>query len=296
MKKEDLIKKWLDHNLSQEEMKAFEQTDAFTSFEQLDWAAKQCKAPSYNTEKQFNKLKKLTPTAQAKVSWKRYVIGIAAALLLGFFITTSIPSGNIQYQTLAKNQKTVSLPDASEVLLNASSTISFNEGNWDRSRAIELEGEAFFKVAKGQTFSVKSDLGTVEVLGTQFNVYNRGDFFLVQCYEGTVKVIYNNNPHILHIGDAFSSTEGKVSFERLTDAPSWTNEKSDFQSVPFSVVANELEIQYGLTVSYPPNLTMSKYTGSFSHKNLDLALQAITIPFNLEYSIKGSTVTLKARP
>jgi ferric-dicitrate binding protein FerR (iron transport regulator) len=59
------------------------------------------------------------------------------------------------------------------LILNAASKLSFNEKKWADQRALTLEGEAFFKVQKGQTFSVNTTAGVITVLGTQFNVKER---------------------------------------------------------------------------------------------------------------------------
>ena len=74
------------------------------------------------------------------------------------------------------------------MLLNSKSTITFNKHNWDTNRTLELNGEAFFDVEKGNTFTVKTSQGNVSVLGTEFNVNASVDFFRVSCYEGKVKV------------------------------------------------------------------------------------------------------------
>src|SRR5690606_33644254 len=61
-------------------------------------------------------------------------------------------------------------------------------------RAVELEGEAYFEVSKTQTklpFLVKTRDQTVEVLGTQFNIFAYGDEPNVRTtlVEGSVKVV-----------------------------------------------------------------------------------------------------------
>ena len=56
-----------------------------------------------------------------------------------------------------KSQKQeISLPDNSQVSLNALSSVTYNESSWDENRELTLNGEAFFKVEKGSTFEVKT--------------------------------------------------------------------------------------------------------------------------------------------
>ena len=49
------------------------------------------------------------------------------------------------------------------------------ENKWKNERSVNLDGEGFFKVAKGSKFDVETSAGTVSVVGTQFNVKNRKD-------------------------------------------------------------------------------------------------------------------------
>ena len=72
------------------------------------------------------------------------------------------------------------------------------------------------------------------------------------------------------------------------------NNKSVFRSTPFSIVVDELERQYNISISGDQRNTQTLFTGSFYHENLDTALQAITIPLNLEFSINGNEVVLKS--
>ena len=68
----------------------------------------------------------------------------------------------------------VILPDGSEVLLNAESTIEFPEAFHSGERRVVLHGEAFFKVARDEQhpFVVTADNMEVRVHGTEFNLRN----------------------------------------------------------------------------------------------------------------------------
>jgi Fe2+-dicitrate sensor, membrane component len=66
------------------------------------------------------------------------------------------------------------------VNLNSSSQLSYSKNKWDSKREVTLNGEAFFKVSKGSTFDVITLNGKVSVLGTQFNVKQRENYFEVK--------------------------------------------------------------------------------------------------------------------
>ncbi|MFQ5771306.1 MAG: FecR family protein, partial [bacterium] len=83
----------------------------------------------------------------------------------------------------------VSLPDNSEVNLNAESSIKYPPKSWAKQREVILTGEAFFKVAEvGTPFSVRSGFVVTSVLGTSFNVRARGIQVEVACVTGKVSV------------------------------------------------------------------------------------------------------------
>ena len=75
--------------------------------------------------------------------------------------------------------------------------------------------------------------------------------------------------------------------------PTWLLGESSFEGVPLKYVISELENQYDLKVEIENIDTSRLFTGSFTHKNSDLALQSITIPLNLSYIKTGTSIVLK---
>ncbi|MGK0379758.1 MAG: ferric-dicitrate binding protein FerR (iron transport regulator), partial [Patiriisocius sp.] len=190
MKEKDLFKMWLNHELEKEALEAFEQSDAFNGFKKLHKAAQHFKTPAFNVVNNYDSISTaLDKKKQKPIAIFRIVSGLAAVFiaLFGLFYFFNTPSTST-YVAENGERKEVVLPDTSKVILNAASSISFDENSWDNSRELILDGEAYFKVAKGKIFKVTTSQGTVTVLGTQFIVKNRPDFFEVVCYEGAVKV------------------------------------------------------------------------------------------------------------
>lgn len=150
-----------------------------------------------------------------------------------------------------------------------------------------LEGEGFFKVAKGSKFEVETSAGTVSVLGTAFNVKNRKDYFEVVCYEGSVKVESSQKISKLLPGQMFRILNGIASNQTVAEenVPTWQADESTFKSVPFSEVIGEFERQYNVSVTISNVNTSQLFTGTFTHNDISLALKSITIPLNLTYQI-----------
>ncbi|SDS74644.1 FecR family protein [Winogradskyella sediminis] len=296
MKREELIKKWLDHNLNTEEQIAFKQLDDYNELIKMDSALRDFKAPKFSNTQSYQEVKtKLKPRVSQPQQWLKPLLRIAAVLAIGFSIYYYTTSLDTTIDTEIAEQTTIALPDNSMVNLNANSTVTFNESHWNKTRAVELQGEAFFKVAKGKKFDVITADGIVSVLGTQFNVKQRQSYFEVTCYEGLVAVTYNNKTTKLKPGHSFKIIDGKLLATEKENAvqPQWLHGESSFTSVPLKYVIKEFENQYNRTIT-TENIDLSRlYTGSFTHNNLDLALKSVTIPLNLSYSISEESILLK---
>ncbi len=138
--------------------------------------------------------------------------------------------------------------------------------------------------------------GTVTVLGTEFNVENRGDYFEVSCFEGLVSVGFQGEETRLPAGTSFLAIGGKIIPMENPEGtrPSWMNNESSFKSTPLSYVLGELERQYDLDVKTKNVDVDQLYTGTFSNTNLNLALQSISAPSNLSFTVEGKQVLIYA--
>lgn len=295
MNKEDLIKKWLDNSLSPEELEAFKKLEDYAALTKLSNHLKFFKPEAYATDKELETVMGKIKAQNTPTSWFKPFLRIAAILFLSFSIYYFASGLDTTIHTLAASKTLVELPDHSSVNLNAGSSLVYNKRAWDDHREVTLDGEAFFKVAKGAKFDVVTSAGTVSVMGTQFNVKERDSYFEVICYEGLVKVSHETQETYLRPGDSFLILDGKIiATEKTQDlGPSWLNNTSNFKSVPLQMVLDELERQFNVAVNASSVDTSKLFTGSFTHHNLETALKSVTLPFHLTYSISNNTITLK---
>lgn len=303
MDDEKLIQQWLKGELSKEEVKAFEAMEEAPFYKDIIQDAQHFKASNFSKVDDFDTFKRkvIQPHAQiekGKVIWLRPLLRIASVVVvaLGLFYFFLFDNAT-EVQTMVAEKTTVELPDASRVVLNAASQIRFDAADWQNNRVVKLDGEAFFDVEKGAKFDVETSEGTVSVLGTEFNVKQRGNFFEVACYEGTVRVVSNGRTEILKVGDSFTSFDSTV-YTDTTDhkEPQWTVNKSYFERIPVAEVFSELERQYGITVVLEDVDPSQLFTGGFAHDNLKNAVLAVGEPLGLEYEIlKGTTVRFNKR-
>ncbi|MFD2564315.1 FecR family protein [Aquimarina rubra] len=294
MDKEYLLKKWLsEEELTEEELVAFKKMDDYQLHVDIVDDIKHFKVSNFSTVDDFDALEKRLPPKNVPVrrlQWVTPFLRIASIFVIAFGVYFLFFFNNdIQIQTLASQKTTIELPDSSTVVLNALSEIRYDEKNWDQNRAINLEGEAFFEVAKGAKFDVVTPKGTVSVLGTKFSVKQREDYFEVTCFEGIVKVTHKKDSKKLIAGETFRIVNGVITFDKTVfQKPSWTNNRSSFKAVPFIEVIAELERQYDLRISLDTKESERLFTGGFVHNNLENALKSITEPLDLTYIIETS--------
>ncbi|NMB50407.1 MAG: FecR family protein, partial [Bacteroidales bacterium] len=137
------------------------------------------------------------------------------------------PTREIATNTLyvpAGQRAQLTLEDGTTVWLNAQSMLTYPSHFAGKERKVTLTGEAFFDVAKNsrKPFIVESQDIRVEVLGTQFNVYNYPDagYFQASLVEGSVKISWNGNEsdHVmLKPSQELVLQGGKASISEITN-------------------------------------------------------------------------------
>lgn len=224
-----------------------------------------------------------------------YLTGAAAAAILLLLITFNIlkpypvDADRIYVTTQNAETKTFLLPDQSKVQINAASEIQYQKENWSDYRTLELIGEAYFEVEKGEKFTVVTHLGNIEVLGTKFNVYYRGKKLKVACYEGSVRVsLSNKESHTLSPGksivfDSFSVTHGN--FDQ-NSSQIWINKDFEFENVPYKEYFGEVERQFNVKINVSDSsMYESLYHGYFStDSTVEAALQKACFVSGWKYS------------
>jgi transmembrane sensor len=258
---------------------------------------KQWKVPAgKSTDQAWNELqaKLNNRTSETKViafSWRPMVsVAAAAALIIGLILFW--PNESLKSVACnAGSHQTVALPDASTALLNAGSTISFSE-DWSDNRTVELKGQAFFEVIKGSKFQVVTPVGVVEVLGTSFDVFSRNNDFRVACRTGKVRVTAGKQS--VEIAPGFTAVLENnrllVGDFDLSEAD-WRNGEFLYEEADLTNVMDELGRQFNVQLQLP-SVAGRKYTGRFSNKNLEEALQLVCLPMGLKYTIMSDNVVL----
>lgn len=182
----------------------------------------------------------------------------------------------------------VELPDDSEVFLDEASTIEFNEFAWIFDRTVELKrGKAFFKVEKGEIFTVETPRGKVEVLGTSFDVDLKGNSLKVACKTGRVRVSDENAAIELLPGDLVNMAEKNAEIAKVIpeSIDSWTKGDFNFENVQVSEVLNIIATEKGYQIEFLSDEDL-RYTGQFNiDQPVEEILEIVCLPVNLNYEL-----------
>jgi transmembrane sensor len=291
MEIENDILKWFNGEISAEDFKKLHPNEDVSVLEKLDFYTKQFDVPNINAHEALADFKakhfKKEETKVISLKFKSF-LKIAAIVLIALTSSYFVFFNNtVSYATKIAQTETLTLPDNSQVILNAKSSLSFSKKNWASNRSLNLDGEAYFKVSKGEKFTVNTDAGSVQVLGTQFNIKERKNYFEVKCYEGAVSVTQNGEITRLTKGKTFRVVNGDIVNIKdfIIKNPAWLAQESTFENVPLWQVIDELEIQYDITITAKSIDASKLFSGSFTHTDQNIALQSVTIPLNISYRI-----------
>ncbi len=214
-----------------------------------------------------------------------FLYAASAAAVLIFLVIGLLPQVET-FKTENGEITTVTLPDNSQVTLNAGTKVVYSGNRFNTRRKVQLTGEAYFKVSKGITFSVVTTEGTVTVLGTSFNVRSRDEKLSVFCYTGKVKVSDQFKAVYLTKGKKTAKLPGEILQDAqptaLNEGLQWRNGSFYFQNASLKEVLAELSRQYNVAIHLPEYEENRVITTSFDNKNIESALFNILWPLNLK--------------
>lgn len=284
---ETFLAKWIADEISDKQLKEVVSDDDFIVYQKIKQGMEAFEKPSLDVDDSYKQnvlLRKDKKEAKVKQLIPNWLYSAAALLIIAFGVFQFF-NAELKSSTDYGLSEVVHLNEGTTVTLNAKSEISYPK--YQEQRNIELLGEAFFEVTKKGDFSVMTKHGSVQVLGTKFNVISQDDFFEVVCYEGKVNVSFNDENTVLTAGQAWRNINGRNSKKwKLNDEkPSWLKDESSFKSVPIKYVLIALEKQYNIKID---NNSIQKdilFTGSFTHNNLDKALHSVCLPLGFDFTI-----------
>lgn len=288
------LARWLNDELSPEEKEAFEQSEDYQHYQQIKSTMEQYEAPAYDEsaalEEALGRIRKQPKQAQVFSIRAFAKYAVAASLLLAVCLSVYFALFKDEIVTLtASAQQEVDLPDGSAIVVKEGSFIQYNVSDWEEARTIDLKGEAFFEVEKGSPFKVQLEKGDVSVLGTSFNIIESEGLLEVACYTGKVKVEAFDQMQIIEAGQSVRIRPDELEMDTVyLSEPMWIDQIASYKNVKLPLVIQQLEQLYGVKVEgeYDNGLL---YTGQFPTDDLEIALELLFGPYNIQYEYNAET-------
>ena len=197
------------------------------------------------------------------------------------------------------------LPDGSQVWLNAGSTISFPNRFGKKSRVVRLTGQAYFDVKKETIpFSVETKNFSVKVLGTAFDVFAYpGENAEVTLERGKVQIETTTNVTTdLNPGQqaTINKSDGQIE-KRSIDSKAfvaWKDNRLTFENEPLEKVVLCLERWFNVTINIEDaSIRNLKVNGTIEYESINevLDLLQITAPINCTYDKDKQIFKIKAK-
>ena len=193
----------------------------------------------------------------------------------------------------------INLPDGSKVWLNSASTLRFPALFSGNTREVELNGEAYFDVAKNpnKPFKVITKDQIVEVLGTQFNInsYSDEETFKTTLIEGSVKIIYKDRVVLLSPGQQFQPNmkSSKVIEADTEEVTAWKNGYFLFKDEDIRSIMRKISRWYNVEVNYSGNIPDVGFGGNISRsKDINEVLNVLQLTNAVHFKVEERRITV----
>lgn len=207
-------------------------------------------------------------------------------------LTLSTPKGG-QYQIV--------LADGTKVWLNAGSKLQYPKVFTGDVREVELDGEAYFEVAKNKQkpFIVHTRNEKVEVIGTHFNVnaYSEDHESKVSLLEGKVRVsLPKGGEKLLNPGQqtVVHGDNMRVQEVNIDEIIAWKNGEFMFSNETLRSALRQVSRWYDIDIQVDPTLADITLWGTVSRMdNFDKVLKVIKMTDdNIKINLDGRKVRL----
>lgn len=210
-----------------------------------------------------------------------------AGVSAGTYWWTFVRAEIFELRTATGEQRTVTLPDGSTIILNTGTSATIRLSRTER-RVVLKEGEIWLVVAHEtrRPFEVVAGSGTIRDIGTQFALRKLSDRVTVTVVDGIVEV----NTHAARSGEGglrivakgqqlWYSDDGQVSMAESVDTQAvtaWVQGKLVFLAMPLAEVLREVGRYRNDRIQIAdPSLAGLLVSGVFHSRDLDSFLHAL---------------------
>jgi len=300
-----LLAKWLSGELTESELNALRAEYDLETLESILKRQEQYVPVTMSSDELWDGFKsKQTkssrePTEKVSTSKtktvRRFILLIlallAAKVIYGLLFDIKKPI-TINTQYAAKSA--VNFLDGSFAKVGPKSTLQYSEDSWAESREIRLSGQAYFSVEKGAPFIVSTSAGSVEVLGTQFDVWSiDAEHMRITCSEGRVRVKNNGTASDeISAGEQIYISNGVIK-KAIVDKGSmgdWQDNFRNYQTTPVRILLADMERFYKTSFSVDKSIENDLFSGVLPTDDLDKCVRFLEASLSYETDRKENTI------
>lgn len=235
---------------------------------------------------------------------RRRMVAASVAILLaaGLIITAIYSSKGTAIKTAFGEIARRQLPDGTEVMMDANSSIRFAGNLQEGDREVWMNGEAFFHVRKtrqNSRFVVHLDHADVIVTGTKFNVINRDGAENILLDEGSVILRSPNGKELQLSPGEFVDLRGKLWEKKAVQRDSlmaWKEQKLVFDGTPLRELVTIINDHYGVHIKLADSsIGDQTISAILPNDNLEVLLRSLEATAEFDISKDGDQIIIRAR-
>ncbi|GAA0525078.1 FecR family protein [Chitinophaga japonensis] len=200
--------------------------------------------------------------------------------------------------------KRVQLPDQTLVILNTGASISYPVAYRGGQRSVNLEGSAFFEVAKDgeKPFIVHTASLDITVLGTSFVVNEQPAQATVSVVTGRVRVAADEQPlaelkpglQVLYNKQSRKASLQPVDAQQVM---AWTQHSLSFTEAPLEQVLKVIAQKWNVALELPAGPSGKQFSGDFTNNDsLDDMMTALALTTGIHWERTATGVITVAYP
>lgn len=218
---------------------------------------------------------------------------------------TAQPEQTFVVATGPGQKNSLQLPDGTRIWLNSGSQITYPSTFNSRNRTVQLEGEAYFSVARNEKlpFIVQTNGMSVTALGTKFNIkaYANEEVVTATLVEGKIRTDAGEESAVITPNNqvCYNRASGAMTTRRVDNMEhpmAWFHNKIFFNGQSLEQIAADLERIYNIQIVFADdNCRHHAYHGLVHNNSLHNLLDLISSTTPVDCRIKGDTVIFQTR-
>ncbi|WP_316815158.1 FecR family protein [Pedobacter nyackensis] len=328
----ELYEKYKSGNCSPEEKEFLENFKDDYKLEDYEWTPEMGDKTQIH-EILYSRLKEETATEKDSVYKLNPIVRWISAAAVLIIISTAVvffyqhkdqisnsTSAVVKFETRKGQKKQITLSDGTVVWLNSLSSLTLNDGYNEKTREVNLIGEAYFDVThkKDKPFKVYTADFSINVLGTAFNVkaYPDDETSETTLIRGSInmqptsdnkktitmvpsqKVIFVKNEKLKpdhkagKIQDIIVKNYQEVRDTTVVET-AWTKNNLEIFDQRFIDMKGVLERWFDVQIIFTSEEVKNyKFTGTFTNESIVDVLIALKKTAKFNYEIKEKTITI----